>query len=136
MAHTKKSEPIPENNDGPVTTIVGKTFESIVNDKSKDVFVEFYAPWCGHCKKLTPIWEQLGEKFSKIDTVVIGKMDATANSFPDDLEVRGFPTIIFFPAGENAKPIRYDGAREVDDFVKFIAANAATDFNLGEREDL
>jgi protein disulfide-isomerase A1 len=132
----KKSEPVPENNDGPVTTIVGKTFDSIVNDKSKDVFVEFYAPWCGHCKKLAPIWDQLGEKFSKIDSVVIGKMDATANSFPDDLEIKGFPTIVFFPAGENAKPIRYDGAREVDDFVKFIAANAATVLNLGEVEFL
>eukprot|EP00842_Homolaphlyctis_polyrhiza_P003696 jgi/Hompol1/4327/HPOL_007048-RA len=41
-----KSDPIPESQEGPVITVVGKTFESIVQDKSKDVFIEIYAPWC------------------------------------------------------------------------------------------
>jgi protein disulfide-isomerase A1 len=49
-----KSQPEPENNNGPVKVIVGTTFESIVLDESKDVLVEFYAPWCGHCKSLAP----------------------------------------------------------------------------------
>jgi protein disulfide-isomerase A1 len=40
-----KSEPIPDSNDGPVKVVVGKTYDSIVNDKEKDVFIEFYAPW-------------------------------------------------------------------------------------------
>jgi len=130
----RKSEPIPDNNDGPVTVVVGKTFDNIVLDQTKDVLVEFYAPWCGHCKKLAPIWDELGTKFQKVDSVVIAKIDATANSFPDHLEVRGFPTIIFFPAGENAQPITYEGDRELNDFVKFIVANAGT--NLGGHEDL
>lgn len=41
--------------------VVGKNFAEIVN-QDKDVLIEFYAPWCGHCKKLAPIFDELGEK--------------------------------------------------------------------------
>lgn len=53
---TFKSEEIPEKNDEPVKVIVGKNWETLVADKTKDVLVEFYAPWCGHCKTLEPIY--------------------------------------------------------------------------------
>lgn len=42
--------------------VVGKNFEEIVNNDSKDVLLEFYTPWCGHCKALAPKYEELGEK--------------------------------------------------------------------------
>lgn len=42
-----KSEPIPENNEGGVTIAVAKNFNEVVLNKEKDVFIEFYAPWCG-----------------------------------------------------------------------------------------
>ena len=54
-----KSEDVPESNDGPVKVAVAKNFDSLVTDSGKDSLVEFYAPWCGHCKKLTPIYEEV-----------------------------------------------------------------------------
>ena len=49
--------------------------------------IEFYAPWCGHCKKLTPIFEELGEKLAE-ESVEIVKMDATANDVPPEFDVK------------------------------------------------
>jgi thiol-disulfide isomerase/thioredoxin len=78
-----KSEELPaEPFDGNVRVLVGKNFEEVVFDKTKDVFVEFYAPWCGHCKKLAPDYEKVAEMFKDVDSVVVAKMDATANEAP------------------------------------------------------
>jgi protein disulfide-isomerase A1 len=127
----RRSEPIPESNDGPVKVLVGKNFEQIVYDKTKDVFVEFYAPWCGHCKKLTPIWEELGTAFKSTSTVVIGKMDATTNTAPSELDIKGFPTLIFFPA-DNKSGVPYDGERDLKSLKKFVADHASTSVNKDE----
>lgn len=45
-----KSEPIPEKQEGPVTVVVAHNYNDVVLNNDKDVLVEFYAPWCGHCK--------------------------------------------------------------------------------------
>jgi len=116
-----KSEPLPEKQ-GPVHTIVAHNYEEIVLDDDKDVLVEFYAHWCGHCKALAPKYEELGKlyfdnpEFAK--KVVIAKVDATLNDVPD--EIQGFPTIKLFAAGKKGSPIDYQGGRTVEDFVKFI----------------
>jgi len=115
----KISEPIPEKNDGPVKIIVGKNFEEIVYDNKKDVIVEFYAPWCVHCKKLAPIYDELGRIFKKEENLVIGKMDATLNAIPDAIDIPGYPTIYMFPA-KNKKPILYTGNRDLSDMKKYL----------------
>jgi protein disulfide-isomerase A1 len=119
-----KSEPIPETQEGPVTVVVAKNYNDIVLDDTKDVLIEFYAPWCGHCKALAPKYEELGALYAKSefkDKVVIAKVDATANDVPD--EIQGFPTIKLYPAGAKDKAVTYSGSRTVEDLIKFISEN-------------
>lgn len=97
-----KSEPIPDKKDHGVTVAVGKNFEDVVTNSGKDVLIEFYAPWCGHCKKLTPIYEELAEKLKDEDVSIV-KLDATANDVPPTFDVRGFPTLFWIPKSNERK---------------------------------
>ena len=67
---------------------MAKNFDDLVTNSEKDVLIEFYAPWCGHCKKLAPVYDELGEKMAD-ENVEIVKMDATANDVPAGFDVRG-----------------------------------------------
>ena len=117
-----KSEDIPEDWDKEgVKVLVGKNFADVALNKDKHVLVEFYAPWCGHCKKLTPVFDELGEKMQGTNVDIV-KMDATANDVPAGYDVRGFPTLFWVPS-DTKKVTPYNGGRELDDFVKFIEAN-------------
>jgi len=105
---------------GAVVDLTPENFDSIV-DGTKAAFVEFYAPWCGHCKNLAPAYEQVGEVFEKFkDQVVVAKVDADAHKeLGGRFEVRGFPTLKFFPKG-STNPEAYEGGRSADDIVEFI----------------
>ncbi|XP_032101009.1 protein disulfide-isomerase A4 isoform X1 [Sapajus apella] len=121
-----KSQPVPKNNKGPVKVVVGKTFDSIVMDPKKDVLIEFYAPWCGHCKQLEPVYNSLGKKYKGQKGLVIAKMDATANDVPSDrYKVEGFPTIYFAPSGDKKNPVKFEGGdRDLEHLSKFIEEHA------------
>ncbi|KAK6740994.1 hypothetical protein RB195_009069 [Necator americanus] len=96
-----KSAPLPRDDKGPLRTLVGSNFDKIVNDESKDVLIEFYAPWCGHCKAFEPKYKELAANLKKTQpNLIIAKMDATANDAPSAYSVGGFPTIYFAPSGK------------------------------------
>lgn len=117
---------MPKNNKGPVKVVVGKTFDSIVMDPKKDVLIEFYAPWCGHCKQLEPVYSSLAKKYKGQKGLVIAKMDATANDVPSDrYKVEGFPTIYFAPSGDKKNPVKFEGGdRDLEHLSKFIEEHA------------
>jgi protein disulfide isomerase family A protein 3 len=128
-----KSEPIPDNTEEAVKVAVAKNFDELVNDPTKDVLIEFYAPWCGHCKSLAPKYEELATKLKKENDIVIAKMDATANDVPANYQVSGFPTIYFAPKNNKQSPKQYQGGREVKDFIEYLAKEATDELSGYDR---
>lgn len=132
---TLKSEVVlPEDTTGDVVILKGSSFNDLVINNTKDVLVEFYAPWCGHCKKLEPTWNALGAALKKSKDVVIAKMDATANEIDvKGVEVRGYPSIFFFKGSDKSKPVKYESGREVSDFIQYLKENGS---NTVEHDEL
>lgn len=120
-----KSEPIPEKQEDSVTVVVAHSYKQVVLDDTKDVLIEFYAPWCGHCKALAPNYEKLAKMYTDVEDfnskVTIAKIDATANDVPDDIS--GFPTIKLYPAGAKDSPVEYQGSRTIEDLANFVRDN-------------
>ncbi|TKY56132.1 disulfide-isomerase protein [Spatholobus suberectus] len=118
----KKSEPIPEVNNEPVKVVVADSLQDIVFNSGKNVLLEFYAPWCGHCKKLAPILEGVAVSYQSNPDVIIAKLDATANDIPrETFDVQGYPTLYFRSA--SGKISQYDGNRTKEDIIDFIEKN-------------
>lgn len=122
-----------------IQVVVGKDFEDIVLDKSKDVFIEIYAPWCPHCRAMEPTWKQLGEVMQEHNAeesnIVVAKMDGSINDVPPSagFHVTGFPTIKFIKANTN-EVVDYHGHRTLNDFVKFINEHRTSNsFNIDLR---
>lgn len=130
-----KSEPIPEKNDEPVKVIVGNSFEDLVLKSDQYVLFEAYAPWCGHCKKLTPIYDELAQKVAGSPEILIAKMDATANEYPG-LEIKGFPTLLFYKKGDKSNPMPYEGERTLEGMLKFLEEQTGLSLSGAVETDL
>ncbi|KAI5299331.1 hypothetical protein KEM55_002306 [Ascosphaera atra] len=114
------------------TVLDDKSFGEVVGGE-KDVLVAFTAPWCGHCKRLTPTYDSLASTFAREPTVVIAKVDCehpSSQRVAADQNIQGFPTIKFFPRG-SSDAIDYSGARSEEAFVRFLNEHAGTHRQAG-----
>lgn len=109
-----------------VVVLTSDNFGEVVLDETKDVLVEFYAPWCGHCKNLAPTYEKVATAFKLEEDVVIANLDADKyKDLGEKYGVSGFPTLKFFPKGNKAGE-EYEGGRDLEDFVAFINEKSGT----------
>jgi protein disulfide-isomerase A6 len=109
-----------------VVVLSSDNFDEVVLDQTKDVLVEFYAPWCGHCKSLAPIYEKVANVFKSENGVVIANLDADKHrDLGEKYGVSGFPTLKFFPKG-NKDGEDYEGGRDLENFVSFINEKSGT----------
>lgn len=85
----------------------------------KSVFIKFFAPWCGHCKKLAPAWNQLMDEFEGDAAKVVADVDCTAEGKPlcDSNGVKGFPTLKY---GDPSDLQDYKGGRELKDLQEHV----------------
>jgi protein disulfide-isomerase A6 len=82
--------------------------------------VEFYAPWCDHCKKLAPEWVKLANEVK--GEVKVAKIDSSKNTkMHEKYKVKGYPSIKYFPAGEklDGEFEDYDGGRDASAMISW-----------------
>lgn len=104
-----------------VLDLTPSNFDKVVFD-GKPTLVEFFAPWCGHCKNLAPVYEELATslEFAK-DKVQIAKVDADAEKdLGRKYGVQGFPTLKFFD-GKSKDPVDYQSGRDLESLQNFIS---------------
>jgi len=127
---TIRSEPAPAQPlvDG-LLTVVGSTFDELIVKNENDVFVEFYAPWCGHCKKLDPEMKQLAKDLAAVKGLNIVQFDASSNDHDDSLfDVKGFPTLYFY-SKTKSQPESYEGPRTAAGILEYLKKTSTADFS-------
>jgi thiol-disulfide isomerase/thioredoxin len=127
-------DPLPK---GRVYEVVADTWEDLMKE-DKDLFINCFAPWCGHCQHLKPSWQELQKTTKHVETLRVVFFDATQNDIPGGLVVQGYPTIFFFAAPKDGTPRpppkQYRGAsRTVPEFLQFMHSQATYPFDETKR---
>eukprot|EP00828_Plagiopyla_frontata_P043779 TRINITY_DN695_c0_g1_i6.p1 TRINITY_DN695_c0_g1~~TRINITY_DN695_c0_g1_i6.p1 ORF type:complete len:185 (-),score=47.22 TRINITY_DN695_c0_g1_i6:69-623(-) len=121
--------------DGDLWILTDDNFDQLVMKSEKPFFIKFFAPWCGHCKRMHPDWVNLASEVK--DIVTIAQVDCTVHkNICSKFGVRGYPTLKFLPEGEKAveKAIDYRQARTVDAWKAFIMENIKVEEEVKEEE--
>jgi len=101
-----------------VLVLTEKTFDDVVN-KGELTLVEFFAPWCGHCKSLAPEYSAAATELKSLDpSIVLATVDATAeSSVSSRFGVSGYPTLKIFRKGSDSE---YKGPRDAKGIVSYM----------------
>ncbi|KAL4785581.1 thioredoxin-like protein [Aspergillus varians] len=119
-----------------VLDLIPKNFDTVVLNSNKPALVEFFAPWCGHCKNLAPVYEELGQVFAHVeDKVSIAKVDADANrDLGKRFGIQGFPTLKWFD-GKSETPEEYKGGRDLESLTAFITEKTGLKAKGAKKEE-
>ncbi|GJQ74963.1 hypothetical protein Trydic_g9589 [Trypoxylus dichotomus] len=115
-----KSSKQSEGSPADVIELTDDNFDKVVLQSKEMWLVEFYAPWCGHCKNLAPHWAKAATKLK--GKVNLGALDATVHKIKaNQYGIQGFPTIKYFALGKKSvnTALNYDGGRSADDIVNW-----------------
>lgn len=123
-AATVRADSLPYTLEDNVVVVHDRNFDTVVN-KHRTVLLEFYAPWCGHCKNLVPEYAAVGkfihrgQEASGEFNMVVAKSDATANrNLAMAQSVSSYPTILLFQNGALVE--KYSGERSFEDIMEYV----------------
>jgi len=113
--------------DKDVIVLTDDNFDELVLQDNSPWFIEFYAPWCGHCQRLAPEWAALATSLK--GEVKVAKIDATeSKGLGARFGVQGYPTIKFFPSGpkDDSSVVDYDGPRSESGMADWLRERTAS----------
>ncbi|KAL0354673.1 UNVERIFIED_CONTAM: protein disulfide isomerase-like 1-6 [Sesamum radiatum] len=120
-----KSQPIPENKNASVLTVVGKTFDDVVLRSPANIVLEVHTPWCITCETTSKQVEKLAKHFKGLDNLVFARIDASTNEHPK-LQVEDYPTLLFYPANDKSNPITLPTKSGLKELAALINKNLKT----------
>jgi len=91
----------------------------LILDNEKEALVEFYAPWCGHCKSLAPEYDKAAKQLLNNPNIILAKVDSTGNEVAG-LSVQGYPTLKWWRKDKSLGPIDYNGGRNAEGILEWI----------------
>jgi len=113
--------------------LTADSFDGIV--EGKNAFVMFKAPWCGHCKRLAPAWDDLAKQ-KGTDNLVIGHVDCTVHEkLCTKYSVSGYPTLKVFDSDTGLAGKPYEGSRDIEELKKYVEDNLAKNCLVGSPDD-
>ncbi|XP_028124784.1 protein disulfide isomerase-like 1-6 [Camellia sinensis] len=133
LAPYYKSQPIPDNKEDSIQTIVGKTFDDLVLSSPKNILLEVHTPWCITCETTSKQVEKLAKHFKGLDNLIFARIDASANEHPK-LQIDDYPTLLFYPAGDKSNPIKLPTKSSLKELATLVNKNLKNQDHITKEE--